>query len=67
MKRSKPRPDILARVLNSTNQFRGKTRVADMLGRLTLAFRGSRGIFPLGSGETVTIDLGDRIQGLMWG
>jgi FkbM family methyltransferase len=67
MKRSKPSPDLLARVLNSTNQFRGKTRVADMLGRLTLAFRGSRGIFPLGSGGTVTIDLGDRIQRLMWG
>ena len=67
MKRGKPSADLIARALNSTNQFRGKTRLADMLGRLMLAFNGSRGMFPLESGETVTIDLGDRIQRLMWG
>jgi FkbM family methyltransferase len=67
MTRSKPNPDLLARALNSTGQFRGKTRLADLLGRLTLTFKGSRGTFPLASGETVTIDLGDRIQRLMWG
>ena len=67
MKRGKPSADLIARALNSTNQFRGKTRLTDMLGRLMLAFNGSRGMFPLEGGETVTIDLGDRIQRLMWG
>ena len=67
MTRSKPKPDLLARVLNSTSPFRGKTRLADLLGRLMLTFKGRRGTFPLASGETVTIDLGDRIQRLMWG
>jgi FkbM family methyltransferase len=67
MMRSEPNPDLLAGVLNSISQFRGKTRLADLLGRLTLSFKGSRGTFLLASGETVTIDLGDRIQRLMWG
>lgn len=65
--RSKRNPDLLARVLNSTGQFRGKTRLADMLGRLTYSWKGGPGTFSLATGETVTIDLGDRIQRLMWG
>jgi FkbM family methyltransferase len=67
MRQSKLSPDLLARILNSTRQFKGKTRLADALGRLTLAFKGSRGTFPLKTGEIVTIDLDDRIQRLMWG
>ena len=67
MTRSKPNPDLLARILNSTSQFRGKTRLADWLGRLTSSWKGGRGTFSLASGEIVTIDLGDRIQRLMWG
>jgi FkbM family methyltransferase len=65
--RSKACPDLLARVLNSKRPFRGKARLADFLGRLAFSFKGSRGTFPLAGGETVTIDLGDRIQRLMWG
>jgi FkbM family methyltransferase len=65
--RSKPSPDLLSRVLNSTGQFRGKTRLADFLGRLTYSWRVGRGTFLLASGETVTVDLRDRIQRLMWG
>ncbi len=60
-------PDLLARILNSTGQFRGKTRLADLLGRLTSCWSGGCGTFPLTRGETVTIDLRDRIQRLMWG
>ena len=67
MTRSKPNPDLLARVLNSTSHFRGKTRLADLLGRVTNSWKGGHGTFSLATGETVTIDLGDRIQRLMWG
>lgn len=59
--------DILARVLNSTDYFRGKTRLADLFGRLTSIWNQDRGTFALPDGKTVTIDLGDRIQRLMWG
>jgi len=65
--RSKRKPDLLARVLNSTGQFRGKARLADLLGRLTYSWNRGRGTFSLATGETVSIDLGDRIQRLMWG
>jgi len=67
MTRSNPNPNLLARILNSTSQFKGKTRLADWLGRLTNSWTGGRGTFSLPSGEIVTIDLGDRIQRLMWG
>jgi FkbM family methyltransferase len=59
--------DLLARGLNSTGYFRGKVRVADLLGRLAYSWNSGRGTFPLANGRTVTIDLGDRIQRLMWG
>jgi FkbM family methyltransferase len=64
---SKRNPDLLARVLRSAGQFRGKARLADLLGRLTSSWTGGRGTFSVTSGETVTIDLCDRIQRLMWG
>jgi FkbM family methyltransferase len=67
MRRSKQNPDLLARILNSVGEFSGKTRLADFLGRLTCSWNSGRGTYPLSNGETVTIDLGDRIQRLMWG
>src|ERR1700676_4300553 len=67
MMRSNRNADLLARVLNSTHYFRGKARGADLLGRLAHSWNGGRGTFPLANGKTVTIDLGDRIQRLMWG
>jgi len=39
----------------------------DLLGRLASSWSGGLGTFSLASGETVTIDLRDRIQRLMWG
>jgi FkbM family methyltransferase len=65
--RNKRNPDLLSLVLGSVGQFRGKARLADLLGRLTSSWTGGRGTFSVASGETVTIDLGDRIQRLMWG
>ncbi len=65
--RNKRNPDLLARVLASAGQFRGKARLADLLGRLTSSWTGGRGTFSVANGETATIDLGDRIQRLMWG
>jgi FkbM family methyltransferase len=67
MMRRKRNPDLLARVLSSAGQFRGKARLADLLGRLTSSWTGGRGTYSVTSGETATIDLGDRIQRLMWG
>src|SRR6185369_1080627 len=63
--RHKRRADFLARILNSIGYFRGKTRLANLLGRLT-RFRSAIGTFPLPDGKTATVDLGDRIQRLMW-
>jgi FkbM family methyltransferase len=60
-------PDLFARVLRSAGQFRGKARLADLLGRFTSSWTGGRGTFSVTSKETVTIDLRDRIQRLMWG
>src|SRR5208283_2402730 len=65
--RSKQNPDLVARVLNSVGQFRGKARLADFLGRLMNPWKRGRGALPLVTGETITVDLGDRIQRLMWG
>ena len=65
--RSSRNADLLARILNSTGYFKGKARLADSLGRLAYSWNLGRGTFPLARGETVTIDLGDRIQRLMWG
>ena len=65
--RNKQNPDLLARVLASAGQFRGKARLADLLGRLTSSWTGGRGTFSVVSRQTATIDLGDRIQRLMWG
>jgi FkbM family methyltransferase len=67
MTRSSLNPDLAALILRSTGHFRGKTRLVDLLGRLTNYWTGGRGTFSLASGEIVTIDLGDRIQRLMWG
>jgi FkbM family methyltransferase len=67
MTRIRSNPDLLARILNSTSQFRGKTRLADFLGRLTHLWKGGHGTFSLSDGQILTIDLGDRIQRLMWG
>jgi FkbM family methyltransferase len=65
--RSNSKADLLARILNSTGYFRGKVRLADLLGRLACSWNDGRGTFPLTNGKTVTIDLNDRIQRLMWG
>jgi len=65
--RSKRNPDLLARVLRSAGQFRGKARLADLFGRLTSSWTCGRGTFSVASGYTATVDLGDRIQRLMWG
>jgi FkbM family methyltransferase len=59
--------DTFARILNSMDYFRGKGRLADTLGRLVKFWNGGCGTFPLISGKTVTLDLSDRIQRLMWG
>jgi FkbM family methyltransferase len=59
--------DIFARFLNSTGHFRGKVRLADLLGRLTCVWNGGRGTFPLVQGTSVKVDLKDRVQRLMWG
>src|SRR5450432_1813635 len=67
MPRSERKHDLLAGIMNSVGEFRGKYRLADLLGRLTNSWKGSRGTFPLATGESITIDLGDRIQRLMWG
>ena len=65
--RNKRNPDLLARVLASAGQFRGKARLVDLLGQLASSWTGGRGTFSVVNGETATIDLGDRIQRLMWG
>jgi FkbM family methyltransferase len=65
--RSNRHPDILARALNSTGYFIGKTRLADSLGYLARSWHIARGIYPLSDGKTVAVDLRDRIQRLMWG
>jgi FkbM family methyltransferase len=65
--RSNRHADVLARVLNSTGQFKGKARLVDSLGRLSSSWNRGRGAFPLADGKTATVDLGDRIQRLMWG
>jgi FkbM family methyltransferase len=58
--------DFLARALHSTIYFKGKTRLVDLVGRLSHLWNPS-GTFPLRDGRAVTVDLGDRIQRLMWG
>jgi FkbM family methyltransferase len=65
--RSSRNVDLLARVLNSIGHFRGKARLADIMGRFSYSWNNSRGTFPLANGRTVTVDLSDRIQRLMWG
>ena len=59
--------DALARILHSTGPFRGKSRLADSLGRLVSLWNDGCGIFPLASGVNVGVDLTDRVQRLMWG
>jgi FkbM family methyltransferase len=59
--------DLLARVLNTVGYFPGKTRLANSLGVLSHALRAARGVIPLTDGKTMTVDLTDRIQRLMWG
>jgi FkbM family methyltransferase len=66
-KRNNRRADLLARVLTGTAYFRGKTRLANLLGRFQSAWSGGRGTFPIARGKNFTVDLGDRIQRLMWG
>src|SRR3974390_3411532 len=61
------KPDFIARVFNSIGYFRGKARLVDFLGRSVRSRNHGLGTFPLPNGKTVTIDLGDRIQRLMWG
>jgi FkbM family methyltransferase len=61
----KRKADFLARILNSIGYFRGKARLANLLGRLACS-RNAIGTFPLPDGETAVVDLGDRIQRLMW-
>jgi FkbM family methyltransferase len=63
--RHQRKADFLARILNSIGYFRGKTRLANFLGRLR-CFRSALGTFPLPDGKTAVVDLGDRIQRLMW-
>lgn len=67
MTQSNRHADMLARVLHGTRSFKGKARLADFLGRIARFSSGSQGAFPLADGKTATIDLGDRIQRLMWG
>lgn len=61
------RPDLLAKALHSVGYFRGKGRLADALGRSIHSRNNGLGTFPLPDGKSVTVDLGDRIQRLMWG
>src|SRR3974377_221099 len=63
----KQSPDLAERILPSVGQFKGKTRLADFIGRLCSARHDGRGQFPLDREHTVTVDLNDRIQRLMWG
>jgi FkbM family methyltransferase len=65
--RSNRSADLLARALNGTGYFRGKVRLANLLGRIEGALQGGSGTFPVASGRNLTVDLGDRIQRLMWG
>jgi FkbM family methyltransferase len=59
--------DPIARILNLTGSFRGKARFVDLLGRAATAWNRGHGTFPLPDGKTVTVDMRDRIQRLMWG
>ena len=59
--------DNLAQLLNASGYFRGKARIADLLGRLVNICDGARGTFSLPDGTIIAVDLGDRIQRLMWG
>jgi len=59
--------DVIARILNFTGSFRGKARLVDSLGRAATIWNAGYGTFPLPDGKTVTVDLRDRIQRLMWG
>jgi FkbM family methyltransferase len=67
MTRNNRTADLLARVLNRAGYFRGKVRLANLLGRFEGALSGGRGTFPVAKGRNLTVDLGDRIQRLMWG
>jgi FkbM family methyltransferase len=65
IRRHKRRADFFARILNSAGYFRGKARLANFLGHVAYQMS-DLGTFPLPDGKTATIDLGDRIQRLMW-
>jgi FkbM family methyltransferase len=65
--RSNRSADFSARMLNSTGHFKGKARLIHILGRLSYSWNDGRGSVPLPDGRTMTVDLGDRIQRLMWG
>ena len=66
MQHKKP-ADLFARMLASTSSFPGKIRLADFLGQRISRWNGGKGTFTLPTGETLAIDLSDRIQRLMWG
>jgi FkbM family methyltransferase len=65
--RSNRSADFSARFLNSTGHFKGKARLVHILGRLLSSWNEGRGSIPLPDGRIMTVDLGDRIQRLMWG
>ena len=65
--KAKARPDVASRLLHSVGDFRGKARLADCLGRSILRLDHQAGTFALDNGKVIKIDLGDRIQRLMWG
>ena len=67
MTRDMQNPDLISRLLNLFGQFKGKARLSDFLGRLSCSFNVGHGIFRLMDGQTVAVDLKDRIQRLMWG
>lgn len=59
--------DFLSHVLNGMPCFRGKVRLVDRLGRLVRARCGTDQRLALADGKSMRVDLGDRIQRLMWG
>jgi len=58
---------FLSRLLNGTPYFRGKVRFADRLAQLVRSQIGPDQRLTFANGKSMSVDLGDRIQRLMWG
>ena len=59
--------DLFSRALNAVGHFKGKARLVNSLGHFISTHNNRYQTLSLGNGVTLRLDLGDRIQRLMWG